>query len=255
MSILILVTVILILSKYVILVLGYFGVFFITTCMKKRNINIDYKDKEKIKELNSKKYLINKSKISFNHTLKIKLYSCICNLINGWLRYSIIITGRFPCHTLRNYIYKYIYNTKLGKNVVIYGGSEIRSPYNIEIGEGTIIGDDSKLDGRNGIIIGRNVNFSTGVWIWTEQHNPQSAEFSCINEGAPVVIGDRVWISCRAIILPGVTIGEGAVIAAGAVVTKNIEPYTIYGGIPARKIGNRNENLIYEFDGKYIPFY
>lgn len=72
--------------------------------------------------------------------------------------------------------------------------------------------------------------------------------------GAPVKIHGRVWISCRTIILPGVTIGEGAVIAAGAVVTKDVELYSIYGGIPAVKIGERNRNLIYNFNGRFLPF-
>lgn len=70
-----------------------------------------------------------------------------------------------------------------------------------------------------------------------------------------MIIGNRVWLSCRTVVLPGVTIGEGSVIAAGAIVTKNVEPYSIYGGIPAKKIGDRNRNLTYEFDGKYLPFY
>jgi acetyltransferase-like isoleucine patch superfamily enzyme len=55
--------------------------------------------------------------------------------------------------------------------------------------------------------------------------------------------------------LPGVTIGEGAVVAAGAVVTKDADPYGIYGGVPAKKIGERSKDLVYELDGKPLPFY
>lgn len=176
-------------------------------------------------------------------------------LINGWLRYSLMFTGRIPSHLMRNFIYRHVYHLTLGKKAIIYGGSEIRAPYNIAIGEGTIIGDDSKLDGRNGIIIGKNVNFSTGVWIWTDQHNTQCPHFSCVNQGGPVIVDDRAWISCRTVLLPGVHIGEGAVIAAGAVVTDDVEPFSIYGGIPAKKIGERNKDLVYEFSGKPLPFY
>ncbi len=156
---------------------------------------------------------------------------------------------------MRNFIYRHIYHLTLGERAIIYGGSEIRAPYNITIGKGSIIGDDSKLDGRNGIVIGKNVNFSTGVWIWTDQHDPQCPDFSCGDQGGPVIVGDRVWVSCRTVILPGVTLGEGAVIAAGAVVTKDAEPFGIYAGVPARKIGERNKNLVYEFDGRPLPFY
>ena len=143
---------------------------------------------------------------------------------------------------------------KIAKDVVIYGGFEIRAPWNISIGRGTIIGDNSILDGRNGIQIGENVNFSTGVNIWTEQHDPNDKFFRCTKrKGA--IIGDRVWLSTRSIILPGVHVKEGAVVAAGAVITKDCQPFCIYGGIPAKKIGDREKNLQYEFDGERLPFY
>ncbi|MFK1641101.1 DapH/DapD/GlmU-related protein [Bacteroides fragilis] len=74
------------------------------------------------------------------------------------------------------------------------------------------------------------------------------------NKKKPVVIEDRVWIGPNAIILHSVTIGEGAVVAAGAVVTKDVPPFSIVGGIPAKVIGSRNSNLKYEFDGQYLPF-
>ena len=144
---------------------------------------------------------------------------------------------------------------KIHNNAVIYGGSEIRSPFNIEIKDGAIIGDNSILDGRYGIVIGKNANLSTGVWIWTLQHNPQSPDFSCSGGAGQVIIGDRAWISCRVVILPGVTIGEGAVVAAGSVVTKSLDPFTINAGIPAKKIGDRNPALRYEFDGSHLYFY
>lgn len=75
------------------------------------------------------------------------------------------------------------------------------------------------------------------------QHDPQCPNFGV--ESAPVVIEDYAWLSCRSIILPGVTVGKGAVVAAGAVVTKSVESYTIVGGIPAKPIGKRNPNLDY----------
>jgi len=67
--------------------------------------------------------------------------------------------------------------------------------------------------------------------------------------GAPVEIGDYAWVCSRSIILPGVKVGEGAVVACGAVVTKDVEPYTVVGGIPAKKIADRNKNL------EYVPYY
>ena len=184
-----------------------------------------------------------------------KLAKWARNLYSGWIRLKLYRLGRTPCHMLRILLLKHVYLMKLSKRVVIYGGFEIRAPWNITIDEGTIIGDNAILDGRNGITIGKNVNFSTGVWIWTEQHDYNDPLFSTNHKGGPVIIGDRAWLSARTQVLPKVTIGEGAVIAAGGLVTRDCEPFSIYGGIPCKKIGERNRNLHYMFDGSHIPFY
>ena len=93
------------------------------------------------------------------------------------------------------------------------------------------------------IIIGKNVNIGSDVKIYTLQHDYNDECFRVV--GGPVIIEDYSWISVRAIILPNVKIGEGAVVAAGAVVTKDVKPYTIVGGIPAKYIGERNRKLNY----------
>lgn len=164
------------------------------------------------------------------------------------IRLNLFIVSYIPSHTIRNFIYRHIFKVKMGKNVAIYYGAEIRAPWNLEIGDGCIIGDKAKLDARNGIKIGKNVNFSTGVWIWTEQHGVNDENFSC--EGAPVIIEDRCWCGPRTIILPGKTMKEGSVLAAGGVLTKNTEPFSINGGVPAKKIGERNRNINYELNGE-----
>ncbi|UWX80272.1 acyltransferase [Arthrobacter jinronghuae] len=81
--------------------------------------------------------------------------------------------------------------------------------------------------------------------LWTLQHDYNSPTFA--TSGGPIVIRDRAWISFRATILPGVVIGEGAVVAANSVVTKDVEPFTVVGGIPAKKIGERNPSVSYEW--------
>jgi maltose O-acetyltransferase len=97
-----------------------------------------------------------------------------------------------------------------------------------------------------GLTLGRNVSISEGVMIFSLEHDPNSATFE--NRGAPVVIHDRVFIGARAIILPGVTLGEGAIAAAGSVVTHDVPPYTIVGGVPAHPIGTRQTELKYSLD-------
>lgn len=127
----------------------------------------------------------------------------------------------------------------LGKDSNIMMGFTIRKLTNISIGNTTNINPSCMFDSRGGsIIIGDNVDISPEVNIWTLQHDPQDPNFD--TNGGPVVIEEFVWIGNRATILPNITIGRGAVVATGAVVTKNVNPWTIVGGVPAREIGKRN---------------
>lgn len=165
------------------------------------------------------------------------------------------VIGYIPSHIIRKLFYKYIFHMTLGKNVVIYYGLEARSPWRIKIGRGTIVGDNAIMDARFGITIGENVNISTGAWMWTQQHDFNSKSFSCNGKGAGITIGDRAWISSRTTILPGVCVGTGSVIAAGAVVTrKSIDPFSVWGGVPAKKICDRTKDIDYEFNGKHRFF-
>lgn len=174
--------------------------------------------------------------------------------VKSIVRITVFYTAYIPSHHIRNYIYIYILGLNMGKNSVIYYKCEFREPWKIFIGHQTIIGDQCILDGRNGIVIGDNVNMSTGVWLWSMQHDHSSVSFGLDSKGK-ITIGDRVWLGPRTIILPGVTIGEGAVVAAGAVVTKDVPPFAIVGGIPAKIIGERNKNINYDLThGEYAPF-
>jgi acetyltransferase-like isoleucine patch superfamily enzyme len=193
-----------------------------------------------------------KSKMNlFKNMIKHLIGHCV----NGFIFYSILQTGEISFHSIRNFFYKYVYKINMEKNVIIYGGAEIRSPDKLFIGKGSIIGHYSILDARNIIEIGENVNFSHGVWLWTEQHNHNNLDFSCkSSRRKKITICDRAWLGPRVIVLPGCTIGEGAVVGAGAVVTKDIEPFSINVGIPAKKIGERNRNINYVFNGNPLPF-
>ena len=156
-----------------------------------------------------------------------------------------------PSHYLRNIIFRHIFGMQIAQGGVIYSGSEFRAPRKIRIGRNSIVGNGCLLDGRSGLEIGSNVNISSGVWIWTLHHDVQSPDFALA--GGKTIIHDRVWLCSRSTILPGVVIGEGAVVASGAVVTKNVPPYTIVGGVPAKIIGKRTESISYELEGG-LPF-
>lgn len=175
--------------------------------------------------------------------------------LRGFTRYMDIQVGLIPSHTVRNFIYRNIFCVRMDRDAIIYYGAEIRSHNKLQIGRGSIIGDKAILDARNGIQIGDNVNFSSNVSIWTEQHDHRDSWFRCTSDDSfRVAIGDRAWIGPNVIILHSVTIGEGAVVAAGSVVTKDVAPFSIVAGVPARQIGVRNKDLRYEFDGVPLPF-
>jgi acetyltransferase-like isoleucine patch superfamily enzyme len=118
----------------------------------------------------------------------------------------------------------------------------LMSPHNIEIGNHVLINTDTKIGGQNGIHIGNYVLIGYNVNLVSENHafsNPTKPIKHQGYFGGKITIEDDVWIGANAVILPSVTIGRGAIIGANAVVTKNVKPFTIVGGIPAKKIKNR----------------
>jgi acetyltransferase-like isoleucine patch superfamily enzyme len=154
------------------------------------------------------------------------------------------VVAKVPVQMLRMLVYTRGMGLRAAPGARIYKGLELRAADQIEIGAGTVVGFDCILDGRCGLRLGANVNLSSQVAIWTLQHDPQSPDFAAA--GAEVVVEDHAWLSFRCTILPGVRVGEGAVVAAGAVVTKDVEPYTVVAGVPARPIGTRTRELRYE---------
>jgi len=158
--------------------------------------------------------------------------------------------AKIPSYTLRHWFLRKFCKIKIGKESSIHMNCFITGN-NIEIGDNTVINRQTYLDGRAGIKIGNNVNISHQTLIQTLTHDPQNPDFACLVK--PVTIEDDVWIGTRAIILPGVTIGEGAVIGAGAIVTKNIPKHSIAVGNPAKVIKEREKNLRYK--SKYFPLF
>jgi acetyltransferase-like isoleucine patch superfamily enzyme len=164
--------------------------------------------------------------------------------------YLLSRIAHFPSQNVRKCGLR-LMGARIGQGTVIYGGCEFRAVKRLEIGRWCSIGHECKLDARGGLKIGDAVNFSTGAWIWTAEHRVDSPSFE--TELAGVQIGDYAWVGARVVILPGVRIGRGAVVASGAVVTKSVDDYAIVGGVPARRIGTRREDLNYKLgSGAYF---
>nr|WP_220628090.1 acyltransferase [Confluentibacter sediminis] len=113
----------------------------------------------------------------------------------------------------------------------------------LSIGENSVVNARCRIDNRGGITIGNNVSISSDVTILTADHDMDSPDFA--GRVRSVIVEDYVWVGTAAMIMPGVSIGKGAVVAAGAIVTKNVEPYHVVAGIPAKFIKERKRELNY----------
>ena len=170
-------------------------------------------------------------------------------IVGAFLAYVYnALLSYFPVQPIRR-VFLRAYLAGLGNQSDIQMRCRFLNGRKISIGNRNVINFGCLLDGRKfSISTGSDVSIGPEATILTLGHDPQSPDFKDL--GGDVVIGDRVWIAYRAIILPGVTIGEGAVIAAGAVVTKDVPPFTVVAGNPAQKIGERNRDLSYDLDFK-----
>ena len=155
---------------------------------------------------------------------ELRLYSCN-HIIN-----------HVPSHTLRLWFYRRIMGFMIGRGSTIFMNCKFDCTKGLNIGENSVINAYCRLDSRRGLVIGNSVSISEEVILLTGDHDDL---LGIIDRNKTITIEDFVWIGTRAMILPGVKLGKGAVIAAGSVVTKDIEPFAVVAGVPARKIKNR----------------
>jgi acetyltransferase-like isoleucine patch superfamily enzyme len=155
------------------------------------------------------------------------------------------VVAHVPSFTVRHLWYRHAMGVELGPGAGVnmgayvwsYGPRQVRRS-GASIGRNSRISHGCTIDLRSGLSIGENVSVSPEVMILAGSHDVHAPRFNDV--AGFVTIEDHVWIGARAIILPGVTLGRGAVVAAGTVVTKNVAPMTIVAGVPGRPIGVRD---------------
>jgi acetyltransferase-like isoleucine patch superfamily enzyme len=164
------------------------------------------------------------------------------------------VINHLPSYALRRGWYRHVMGIQMGRGAVIqmgcylwsYGPRSNRRLSN-RIGARTVINRGCCIDARSGVTIGSDVSISPEVALLSTQHDLNDPNFGL--QGRPVVIEDHVWIGMRAMVLPGVRIGRGAVVAAGAVVTNDVARLEVVAGVPARKVGSRAIDPSYELSG------
>lgn len=161
--------------------------------------------------------------------------------------YSLVLFGntmwnKLPSRHLRKWFYQML-GAKIGKRTFPCRRVEILLPKGLKLDDGVAVGWFAELDARGGIRIDHDTNISSHVKLITGSHDVNDPDFTA--DFLPIHVGHHVWIGTGATVLQGVRIGDGAVIAAGAVVTCNIPEYEIWGGVPAKKISERSRNMKY----------
>ena len=160
------------------------------------------------------------------------------------------IVSVLPGYRLRHWLYRLLWGLRVGDGSSIHMGVFVTGR-DIRIGNDTAIGRRCYLDGRGGLNIGNCVSVSPDVQFITRSHDMNDPDFAFVDH--PISVEDYVWIGTRAMVLPGVRLGRGCVVAAGAVVTKDVPPLTVAAGVPARHIGQRKPGMRYKARW-FLPF-
>lgn len=152
-----------------------------------------------------------------------------------WVGFNALLFPLLPSR-LRNFVLR-AFGASIGCSL-IYRSVRIHAPWNLKIGDWSCIGPHVDIYNKDFVTIGSHTVVSQGAYLCTASHDVSSPRMAL--KTAPIVLGDSVWVAARAIVLPGVTIGEGGVAGCAAVVTKDIAPWTVVGGNPACEIKKRS---------------
>ena len=153
-----------------------------------------------------------------------------------------VVINKIPSRHIRKFFLQ-IMGAKIGKYTFPCRRVEVLLPKGLVLHDRVTVGWSAELDARGGIEIDHDTNISSHAKLITGSHDIDDPEFTA--DFKPIRIGHHCWIGTGAIVLQGITVGDGAVVAAGAVVTKDVPPFEMWGGIPARFIRRRNEDIKY----------
>lgn len=142
-----------------------------------------------------------------------------------------------PAHAWRRFLLR-SFGAAIGNNCHIYPGAQIWAPWNLSCGDVVAIADGAIIYNPSLITLGSHATISQEVYLCGATHDYEVPEFPLIS--AEISVGAFAWICARATVQPGISVGEGAVLALGSIATRNLEPWSVYAGVPARKIKIRS---------------
>lgn len=154
------------------------------------------------------------------------------DLVQSWL----IRTSPHPCYGWRRFWYR-LFGARIGRQVLIRNSVLCNYPWRLTIGDRSWIGDQATLYCLGNIAIGSDAVVSQQAYLCTGTHDHASPHFTLIVK--PITIHAGAWVALGALVMPGVTVGEGALIGARAVLTRDAQAWTVYQGVPARPCGPR----------------
>jgi putative colanic acid biosynthesis acetyltransferase WcaF len=150
-----------------------------------------------------------------------------------------LLLGRWtppPLHAWRAFLLR-CFGAKIGRGVHVYPGARIWAPWNLEIGDQTGIGNGATLYAQGKITLAKRVVISQGAYLCAGTHDYEKPGFPLVT--APIVVGDQAWLAAEVFVHPRVTIGEGAVVGARSVVTKDLPAWMVCSGFPCVPIKPR----------------
>jgi len=143
-----------------------------------------------------------------------------------------------PLHAWRCFLLR-IFGARVGRGVKVYNSARIWAPWNLVMGDYSVLGDAVDCYDVNRIEIGAHSIVSQYSFLCTATHDADQPHFPLVT--APIRIGAQAWVAADVFVGPGVTVGEGAVVGARSSVFKDVEPWTLVGGTPARLIRHRQK--------------
>jgi putative colanic acid biosynthesis acetyltransferase WcaF len=159
----------------------------------------------------------------------------------GRLVWSIFWTFLFrpsprPFHSWRAFLLRG-FGAKLGPNCHFYPRSRVWAPWNLECADGVTLGDEAEIYNPSLVTMGSHAIVSQQAYICGATHDYNDPAFPLIS--FPMSLGAYSWVCARASVSPGVNVGEGAVLGLGSVATRDLEPWTVYAGVPAQRVKQR----------------